>query len=142
MKIAVATENGRIIAEHFGRCPFFAIYEIKESKITGKRLRQNILSPYIEQCSKIRRIDLVEYASQPDSLAEELQDCDIAISHGIDQKTWKKLDSKGIRVIVTGHRKVQKAVRVFLSHELKQQNPKITVVDGRPVTRSARKTHF
>ena len=40
MKIAVATENNRV-AEHFGRCMEYTIFEIKNDKITNKTVLPN-----------------------------------------------------------------------------------------------------
>jgi predicted Fe-Mo cluster-binding NifX family protein len=41
MKIAVATEDGRVISSHFGRSPYFAIYQIEDGKIIHKEMRKN-----------------------------------------------------------------------------------------------------
>jgi len=41
MKIAVATEDGRTVSQHFGRTPYFAIFEIAEGTIIKRSMREN-----------------------------------------------------------------------------------------------------
>ena len=41
MKVAVATEDGKLISAHFGRSPYFAIYEIENGNVVKKDMRQN-----------------------------------------------------------------------------------------------------
>ena len=36
MKLAVATENGQV-AEHFGHCPEFTIYDVEDTQVKAKR---------------------------------------------------------------------------------------------------------
>jgi predicted Fe-Mo cluster-binding NifX family protein len=49
MKIAVATEDGRTISHHFGRSPFFAIYEVEDGKIINKEMRPNTFTGHFRQ---------------------------------------------------------------------------------------------
>ena len=41
MKIAVATEDGNSISAHFGRSPYFAIYDIDDGEIINREMREN-----------------------------------------------------------------------------------------------------
>ncbi len=40
MKIALVTLNGETISQHFGKSPYFKIFEIQENKIIGEELRE------------------------------------------------------------------------------------------------------
>ena len=40
MKIAISTE-GEVVSAHFGRCPFFTILEIEDSKLISKEVIDN-----------------------------------------------------------------------------------------------------
>ena len=40
MKVAISTDGG-FVSAHFGRCPSFTIVEVKEGKVTGKKVVDN-----------------------------------------------------------------------------------------------------
>lgn len=39
MKIAIVTEDGRTISQHFGRAPYYAVLTVEDGIVTGRELR-------------------------------------------------------------------------------------------------------
>ncbi len=42
MKIAVITENGKTISQHFGRAPYYLVFTIEDGKITNREMREKM----------------------------------------------------------------------------------------------------
>ena len=47
MKVAVASEDGNVIAEHTGRCRYFVIFEIDDSKVERLDTIENTFTPHV-----------------------------------------------------------------------------------------------
>ena len=128
MKIAIATEDGKIISAHFGRSPLFAIYEIEDGKIVNTEMRLNTFTGHFRGDESHgdgrhdhRKGD--EHAHQ--TVAEGLQDCQVVISHGMGRRAWEDLRNRGIEMIVTDETEVERALNLYLAGELKDRTEKL-----------------
>ncbi|KAA0231498.1 iron-molybdenum cofactor biosynthesis protein [candidate division KSB1 bacterium] len=128
MKIAVATEDGKTISAHFGRSPFFAIYEIADGKVINQEMRRNTFTGHFR--GGVAHEDGHhdhgkgdEHAHQ--TVAEGLQDCQTVISHGMGRRAWEDLCSRGIEMIVTDETEVERALNLYLVGELKDRTEKL-----------------
>lgn len=128
MKIAVATEDGKTISAHFGRSPFFAIYEIADGKVINKEMRRNTFTGHFR--GEGAHGDGHHDHSKGDehahkTVAEGLQDCQTVISHGMGRRAWEDLRSRGIEMIVTDETEVERALNLYLAGELKDRTEKL-----------------
>jgi predicted Fe-Mo cluster-binding NifX family protein len=129
MKIAVATEDGKLISDHFGRSPYFAIFEIEEGKATNRSMRQNTFTGHFRgkhdngphEEHRHGRGDPQSHRS----VAEGLGDCKVVISHGMGRRAWEDLRARGIEMIVTDETEVETAVQKYLSGELEDRVEKL-----------------
>jgi predicted Fe-Mo cluster-binding NifX family protein len=122
MKIAVATEDGKLIFPHFGRSPYFAIFEIEEGRIINQTMRQNTFTGHFRGKHEHHHHGEHHHgAGDPhahQSVAEGLKDCQVVISQGMGRKAWEDLREKGIEMIVTDESRIENAVRKYLAGEL------------------------
>jgi len=129
MKIAVATEQGKIIADHFGRSPYFAIFEINNGKIVTQSMRQNTFTRHFRGDQEGHQHGQHHHgAGDPhdhDSAAEGLSDCNVVISHGMGRRAWEDLRARGIEMIVTDETEVEKAVHMYLAGSLRDNVEKL-----------------
>ncbi|MEX1137972.1 MAG: NifB/NifX family molybdenum-iron cluster-binding protein [Bacteroidota bacterium] len=129
MKIAVATEEGKIIYPHFGRSPFFEVFEIEEGRITNRSMRQNTFTRHSRENhegtehAEHHHGDGDPHAHQ--SAAEGLKDCAVVISRGMGRRAWEDLRAKGIEMIVTEEREVETAVQKYLAGGLVDRTEKL-----------------
>jgi predicted Fe-Mo cluster-binding NifX family protein len=123
MKIAVATEDGKTISEHFGRSPYFAVFEVENGAITNQSMRRNTFTRHFrgehERHTQGEHHHSGEDAHAHDSLAEGLGDCRAVISHGMGRRAWEDLRARGIEMIVTDETEVQRAVDLYLAGNLR-----------------------
>ncbi len=127
MKIAVATEEGSTISAHFGRSPYFAVFEILDRTITDRSLRPNTFTRHARGETH-QHGDHQHGHGDPhahESVAAGLGDCSVVISHGMGRKAWEDLRARGIEMIVTDETDVEKAVSMYLAGQLIDQVHKL-----------------
>ena len=42
MKIAVITDDGKTISQHFGRAPYYMVFSVEDGKISGREMRDKL----------------------------------------------------------------------------------------------------
>jgi predicted Fe-Mo cluster-binding NifX family protein len=125
MKIAVATEDGKVISSHFGRSPYFAIYQIEDGKIIHKEMRKNTFTAHFrndhsehhDHKHELRE----EHHHKHHHVAEGLKDCNVVISHGMGRRAWEDLRAKGIQMIVTDETDVEQSLNLYRSGKLEDR---------------------
>lgn len=133
MKIAIATEDGKIISAHFGRSPYFAIYQIEEGKIVNIEMRKNTFTGHFsrghtehhEHHGGEHHRHGTGDPHTHHSVAEGLKDCQVVISHGMGRKAWEDLRARGIEMIVTDETDVEKGVEMYVTGELEDRVEKL-----------------
>lgn len=100
MKIAVASADGVSISQHFGRSACFIVFEVKDGKITGRQVRDNIYTAFARgKCED----GAPHHHSQPHSHADvvsALRECDVVLCLGMGQRAAVDLKANGIRPFV------------------------------------------
>ena len=106
MKIAVSSEGDGNVAEHFGRCPEFALFEAKDGKIVSQK---NVKNPYYEN-------------HVPGAVPKFIESlgADVLITKGIGPSAIELFGSLGIKVIFGVGGDAKKAAESYLSGKLKE----------------------
>lgn len=101
MKIAVASENGRV-TEHFGHCESFIVFDAENGKITGEKAYPNP-------------------GHKPGFLPVYLHEIgtNVIIAGGMGGGAVDIFNEKGIEVIVGASGEAKAAVEAYLKGELK-----------------------
>lgn len=120
MKIAVASDDGKNIAGHFGRCKLFVVFEIEGKKIKNKEIRKNDFTAHASgECShsEEHRPGAGEHSHIP--ILKNLSDCQVVISQGMGWALRRDLTASEIASIITQEKDAETAVKKYLQGELK-----------------------
>lgn len=131
MRVAVASEDGVSIAEHFGRCACFIIFDAEDGKVLRKDLRTNTSTSHRQgNCHH------GHHGDQPHSHAavvQALQDCQAALCYGMGWGVADELAQNGIRpVIVDSPCSPEEAVALYVQGKLPPANREFCVEHTRP----------
>ncbi len=120
MKIALPTNDGATISEHFGRSTSFLIFEIENGHIKGRELKAN----GAKHSHAPGTCDHHTTGSEPHSHAgilAALEGCDIVICGGMGQKAAEALRSCGTQILVAPPASAEDTVVAYLAGKLTPQ---------------------
>lgn len=128
MKIAVVTNNGDHVSQHFGRSRYFKIYTVEEGKITGNEMRERKTGHFGVHHHEHNhhhhheghgRGTSSEAMRGHDAMAEEISDCQVLIAGGMGMGAVNSFKAKGIEVILTDYQSIEEAVTAYAEGKIK-----------------------
>jgi len=124
MKIAVISEDGQTISQHFGRAPFYVIVTVEDGKVVNKETRDKMGhrsfagQPHEDTAPGERHGYGAGAEGRHASMAETIADCQVLIVGGMGWGAYESLKSNNIEAIVTDVTSIDEAVELYLDGEL------------------------
>ncbi len=115
MKIAVASDDSKIISSHFGRTKGFVIFEVDGKEIKNKEYLPNTFTGHARGIHNKGS----NYYDSHSTIIEALKDVKVVISHGMGRRLYDDLKNADIEIYVTDETDVEEAVKLFLDGKLK-----------------------
>ncbi len=124
MKIAVITDDGETISQHFGRAPYYLVLTIEEGQVTQREMRDKMghgqfqhLHSDNEQHGAGHGMDAGSHDKHV-SMAEAIADCKALLCGGMGMGAYESMRRLNITPIVTNIRDIDTAVQAFLDGKL------------------------
>ncbi len=124
MKIAVISEDGATISQHFGRAPMYVVVTIEDGKVVSKEKRDKAGhhtfsgNPHAEPTPGERHGYDSDAQSKHAQMAQSIDDCQVLIAGGMGWGAYDSLKSRGIETIITDVNDIDEAVNTYLKGEL------------------------
>ncbi len=124
MKIAVASDNGKTITGHVGKCDMFIIFDITNKEIRGIEKRKNTFTQHKKEGHEHghHNEDLKhkqQGVGKHLGIIEGLKDCNYLFCCSGGQGLMSDLNENGIQTIFTDELDAEDAVKLFLEDKLK-----------------------
>lgn len=117
MKIAVASDDGKTVCGHLGRCSSFIIFETDDEKIQSSTIRGNSFTSHaLGDCAGGH--DPGESNHSHQGILSALDDCQVVLSRGMGRRVAIDLENVGIKAILTSQTDAATAVQAFLDGRL------------------------
>ncbi len=110
-KIAIATNDGIDVAEHFGSAPLFYVATVRRGRVIAEETRPNRY-----HCAESERAGLCW-----DLISELLPDVRAVITTGMGENAYVGLLRRDILPLVTTETNLHAALRAYLSGKLKEE---------------------
>ena len=124
MKVAVISDDGHTISQHFGYAPYYEVFTIENGLITGQETRDksghhNLGGGHGEHHVQGERHGM-DAASQSRhaSMMDNIADCQVLIAGGMGWGAYEALKSRNIDVIITDVENILEAVQLFIENKL------------------------
>ncbi|MCJ7696241.1 MAG: NifB/NifX family molybdenum-iron cluster-binding protein [Anaerolineaceae bacterium] len=127
MKIAVITDDGKSISQHFGRAPFYVVITVEDGKIENRELRSKIGHDHFQNQSHGEE----NHSSQGEghgkdalshtkhvSMAETISDCKALICGGMGRGAYESMQRLNVQPVVTDLTDIDAAVHLFIDGKL------------------------
>ncbi|HNT55038.1 MAG TPA: NifB/NifX family molybdenum-iron cluster-binding protein [Anaerolineaceae bacterium] len=124
MKIAVITDDGKSISQHFGRAPYYLVLTIEEGKITHRELRNKLGHHQFSAQEHAGETHATQHGLDEAShnkhagMADAISDCKALICGGMGTGAYESMRRLNIQPIVTDLRDIEKAVQAFIDGTL------------------------
>ena len=136
MKIAVITNDGKTISQHFGRAPHYLVFTVENGAITEKELRdklghrQFINEPqehdHDHEHNDPRGHGLGAHSEMKHArMIESIQDCEAIIVRGMGRGAYLAMEQANIRPFVTDIEGAEQAVRAYIDNTLEDHTEKL-----------------
>lgn len=125
MKIAVITNDGKTISQHFGRATYYLVLTIEEGKVIHKDLREksghrHFVSQHEEHDHTAGGGHGMDDGSHQKhaNMAEVISDCKALICGGMGLGAYNSMKQFDIKPVVTDLRDIDEAVQAFIDGKL------------------------
>ena len=123
MKIAIPSDEGTYLSQHFGKTLGFTIFEVDNGHILKQEYRPNTFTGHAlgqHQEHQHHGPEHEEHAQHSHNrILNALHDCEVVIAGGMGRRLVDDLTEAGKRIIITTQIETSKAVEMFLADELK-----------------------
>ncbi|RLD16228.1 dinitrogenase iron-molybdenum cofactor biosynthesis protein [candidate division KSB1 bacterium] len=130
MKVAIVTNDGEYVSQHFGRSRYYKIYTIEDNEIKNVEMRERGTGHYAQQPQTHTHSHTTEdpsgrhgYGADADlkhaSMAAEIADCDVLIAGGMGSGAYESFKRAGLNVILTDIMWIEETVTALMENKLK-----------------------
>ena len=121
MKIAVPTNDGFSVSEHFGRSAGFLVFEIQDGRIVARETRANTMQHTHGQGGPHAE---AEGAHSHTAILAALAGCDVVICAGMGWRAAEALKEGGVGTVIrTGPGPAEERVAAYLAGNLRDSGP-------------------
>lgn len=130
MKVAVISDNGKDLSQHFGRAPFYIVFTIENGKIIQRDMREKLGhnqfggGHHEHEHSHEHGLDPASHGKHA-SMAEAISDCEALICGGMGMGAYESLKRLNIKPFVTGMTDPEAAVLAYINGTLVDQVEKL-----------------
>lgn len=124
MKIAIITEDGKTISQHFGRAPYYLILTIEEGKVTGREMRDKMGHSHFKEQHAQEGAQTGGHGRDAAShdkhvnMAQTIADCEALLCGGMGMGAYESMRQLNIKPIVTNQSDIEAAVKDFIDGKL------------------------
>ena len=125
MKVAIVTNDGRTVSQHFGRAPYYLVVTIQGDEIVSYETRPRRTPHSTGQGGQAHPHQPgqphgmgPEAAARHAGMAAQIQDCDILIAGGMGTGAVQAMEAAGLRVILTDIRDINFALTALMNGSL------------------------
>jgi predicted Fe-Mo cluster-binding NifX family protein len=124
MKIAVITDDGKTISQHFGRALYYMVLTIEEGRIVHREMRHKIGHSHFSAQHQSGEPHAAGHGMDVDShnkhvsMAETIADCKVLLCGGMGMGAYESMRRLNIQPVVTDVHDIDAAVQAFIDGKL------------------------
>ena len=133
MKIAVITDDGKTISQHFGRAQYYMVVSIEEGKIVDREMRDKVghsqfsaVGPeeHSHEHHEQHGLDDTSH-NKHTQMAGSITDCKAVLCGGMGMGAYQSMRRLNIQPVVTDMRDIDTAVQAYIDGTLVDHTEKL-----------------
>jgi predicted Fe-Mo cluster-binding NifX family protein len=131
MKIAVITDDGKTVSQHFGRAPFYSVFTIESGKIVTREMRDKLGHNQFSGSGEVEHQHGGQHGFDEAShnrhtqMANSIADCQVLICGGMGMGAYESMRRLNITPIVTDIRDIDAALQAYLDGTIVDQTSRL-----------------
>jgi len=124
MKIAVITDDGHIVSQHFGYAPYYEVFTIENGLIASQETREKSGHHNLGGGHGDHPVQGEKHGTDPAaqsrhaSMMDNIADCQVLIAGGMGWGAYEALKSRNIDVTITDVQNISEAVQLYIEDKL------------------------
>jgi len=125
MKIAIVSDQGTTISQHFGRASQYVVVTVEEGKITGKEIRSKVghhnfaaAGDEAHGCGSEPHGHGAGSTDKHNAMVGSILDCSNLLAGGMGRGAYESLKSHGVEPVITDVQDIDLALKLFLENKL------------------------
>jgi predicted Fe-Mo cluster-binding NifX family protein len=124
MKIAVVTDDGKVISQHFGRASFYLVATVEDGKILERQLRDKPGHNQFASQGHGAGHHAGQHGQNTEShnkhvqMAEAISDCEALLCGGMGMGAFQSMQTLGIKPVVTEITAIDQALLAYVNGEI------------------------
>jgi len=125
MKIAIITDDGKTISQHFGRANYYAVLTIENGQIVQREMRDKLSHKHFSgeehghtHQTKTRHGFDPASQNRHAQMSEAIVDCEALLCRGMGAGAYESMKARGIHPIVTDVEAIDEAALAYSRGEL------------------------
>jgi predicted Fe-Mo cluster-binding NifX family protein len=120
MKIAVITDDGKTISQHFGQAFYYLVVTVENEQIVNRELREKLSHTHFANESHGPEASGQSHGFSPASqdrhtrMAQAIADCEALLCRGMGRGAYESMQALGIRPVVTDIASIDEAVNAYI----------------------------
>ena len=124
MKIALVTDDGKTISQHFGRASHYMVVTVEDGNITDHEMREKIghAQLHAEGHGHEKAGEQHGYGPAADNrhgrMAETITDCEAVLCRGMGMGAYENMKARNIHPVVTDIADIDEAVMAYANGQI------------------------
>ena len=123
MKIAIATDDGNTLSQHFGRATHYLVATIEGGQVTNQEMRPKVGHAHVggshgaHQTGQPHGFD-AEAQNHHARMIKAIPDCQTVLCGGMGNGAYQSLKRHGIEPIITDIRTIPEAIKAYVDGQI------------------------
>jgi predicted Fe-Mo cluster-binding NifX family protein len=120
LKIAVVTDDGKTISQHFGRAMYYVVYDVQNGVIKGSEMRDKVAhhTGGEHHGHEEGGHHGLEANAKHSSMLSNVSDCEVLIARGMGWGAHEAIKGAGLKPFITDMELAENAVNAFVAGKL------------------------
>lgn len=118
MKIAVPTDDGETVSQHFGQAKYFKVFVVENNQVTGSEMREKASHQHGDHTHQ-------EGVHPGQQMVESIADCQVLISGGMGTPALSRATATGLKVFLSGISLIDSAVEAYIAGTLDNNSSRV-----------------
>lgn len=127
MKIALITDDGQTISQHFGRAPYYLVVTIEDGQVVQREMRDKLGHTHFADQEHNEHQTNERHGFDPAaqnrhvSMAQAIADCEAIVCGGMGAGAYESMRQLNIRPVVTDLRMIDDVIQAYLAGNLQDR---------------------